>query len=191
MIWDDIGVIMTSLSWHRKLASFVGLQNWSFLNWPHHYYLMGYGLPMDSPHKGPVTQGFNIFFGVRMKKWLNKAPIAGDLRHHDVHVTSLWCIYQLILKMAISLWLIEMTFNPVNSLQSNVKPKIKQTLGGIRMNSALTTLPASGVAVLVAITPAGTVMNKLNSEEHGQFHDDVIKWKHFPRYWPFVRGILA
>ena len=21
------------------------------------------------------------------------------------------------------------------------------------------------------------------------FHDDVIKWKHFPRYWPFVRRI--
>ena len=21
------------------------------------------------------------------------------------------------------------------------------------------------------------------------FHDDVIKWKYFPRYWPFVRGI--
>ena len=20
-------------------------------------------------------------------------------------------------------------------------------------------------------------------------HDEVIKWKHFPRYWPFVRGI--
>ena len=20
-------------------------------------------------------------------------------------------------------------------------------------------------------------------------HDDVIKWRHFPRYWPFVRGI--
>ena len=23
----------------------------------------------------------------------------------------------------------------------------------------------------------------------GRDHDDVIKWKHFPRYWPFVRGI--
>ena len=23
----------------------------------------------------------------------------------------------------------------------------------------------------------------------GCWHDDVIKWKHFPRYWPFVRGI--
>ena len=22
-----------------------------------------------------------------------------------------------------------------------------------------------------------------------QTHDDVIKWKHFPHYWPFVRGI--
>ena len=22
-----------------------------------------------------------------------------------------------------------------------------------------------------------------------RFHDDVIKWKHFPRYWAFVRGI--
>ena len=22
-----------------------------------------------------------------------------------------------------------------------------------------------------------------------QYHDDVIKWKHFPRYWLFVRGI--
>ena len=25
--------------------------------------------------------------------------------------------------------------------------------------------------------------------KHEIFHDDVIKWKHFPRYWPFVRGI--
>ena len=23
----------------------------------------------------------------------------------------------------------------------------------------------------------------------GQLHDDVMKWKHFPRYWPFVWGI--
>ena len=24
---------------------------------------------------------------------------------------------------------------------------------------------------------------------HYYIHDDVIKWKHFPRYWPFVRGM--
>ena len=27
------------------------------------------------------------------------------------------------------------------------------------------------------------------STEFSDEHDDVIKWKHFPRYWPFVRGI--
>ena len=38
-------------------------------------------------------------------------------------------------------------------------------------------------------------MTSINDEElnqarsSGSSHDDVIKWKHFPRYWPFVRGI--
>ena len=27
------------------------------------------------------------------------------------------------------------------------------------------------------------------STPRGRNHDDVIKWKYFPRYWPFVRGI--
>ena len=29
----------------------------------------------------------------------------------------------------------------------------------------------------------------LRDNRLGFVHDDVIKWKHFPRYWPFVRGI--
>ena len=36
-------------------------------------------------------------------------------------------------------------------------------------------------------------INDLSKGEGGQMvaggHDDVIKWKHFPRNWPFVRGI--
>ena len=28
-----------------------------------------------------------------------------------------------------------------------------------------------------------------NFSSFGNTHDDVIKWKHFPRYWSFVRGI--
>ena len=27
------------------------------------------------------------------------------------------------------------------------------------------------------------------TQHHPCNHDDVIKWKHFPRHWPFVRGI--
>ena len=28
-----------------------------------------------------------------------------------------------------------------------------------------------------------------STAESRNYHDDVIKWKYFPRYWPFVRGI--
>ena len=31
------------------------------------------------------------------------------------------------------------------------------------------------------------IWSSITSEYH--WHDDVIKWKHFPRYWPFVRRI--
>ena len=31
--------------------------------------------------------------------------------------------------------------------------------------------------------------NEDKAVNHRPAHDDVIKWKHFPRYWPFVRGI--
>ena len=31
--------------------------------------------------------------------------------------------------------------------------------------------------------------NKMRAKYILSFHDDVIKWKHFPRYWTFVRGI--
>ena len=36
-----------------------------------------------------------------------------------------------------------------------------------------------------------TLDNKYNHNTKGtlSLHDDVIKWKSFPRYWPFVRGI--
>ena len=33
------------------------------------------------------------------------------------------------------------------------------------------------------------MINPLPTEEDVPNHDDVIKWKHFPRYWPFVREI--
>ena len=29
----------------------------------------------------------------------------------------------------------------------------------------------------------------VNGADDRFYHDDVIQWKHFPRYWPFVRGI--
>ena len=39
--------------------------------------------------------------------------------------------------------------------------------------------------------PYTTIVNHFPSLRHitEHKHEDVIKWKHFPRYWPFVRGI--
>ena len=32
-------------------------------------------------------------------------------------------------------------------------------------------------------------LSTVQARTTGSAHDDVIKWKHFPRNWPFVRGI--
>ena len=40
--------------------------------------------------------------------------------------------------------------------------------------------------VTVLHASAGTLMTNFRSR---MIHDDVIKWKHFPRDWPFLRGI--
>ena len=38
------------------------------------------------------------------------------------------------------------------------------------------------------VTNAALPYNLWHKRYH-RMHDDVIKWKHFPRYWPFVWGI--
>ena len=45
-------------------------------------------------------------------------------------------------------------------------------------------LPACGISFVCT-----TVVNQRKTDCNYQDHDDVIKWKHFSRYWPFVRGI--
>ena len=42
------------------------------------------------------------------------------------------------------------------------------------------------VVIMTVIVPA---VSALVASELVIMHDDVIKWKRFPRYWPFVRGI--
>ena len=52
-------------------------------------------------------------------------------------------------------------------------------------NSGLVTLHAFEYWVIVR---SGNSLHRLGANSNYQ-HDDVIKWKYFPRYWPFVRGI--
>ena len=41
----------------------------------------------DSPHKGPVMRSFDVSFSV---SGCSHNPVAGDMRRHDAHVTSLF-----------------------------------------------------------------------------------------------------
>ena len=41
----------------------------------------------------------------------------------------------------------------------------------------------------VTISFANNSTNSSTGKMDHRHHDDVIKWKHFPCYWPFVRGI--
>ena len=34
-----------------------------------------------------------------------------------------------------------------------------------------------------------TALHNMDTCQSVQFHDDVIKWKHFPRYWSLVHGV--
>ena len=45
---------------------------------------------------------------------------------------------------------------------------------------------SANIALMATMTPrmASATVSTVSAK-----HDDVIKWKHFPRYWPFVWGI--
>ena len=44
---------------------------------------------VDSAHKGPVMQSFDVFFIVSLNKLLNKQSSCGHMRPYDTHVISL------------------------------------------------------------------------------------------------------
>ena len=46
--------------------------------------------PVDSPHKGPVTRSFDVFFVVSLAKLLIKQ--SDDLGPHNAHATSMQCL---------------------------------------------------------------------------------------------------
>ena len=43
--------------------------------------------------------------------------------------------------------------------------------------------------VYIVELPEDILVALISTETLRYLHDDVIKWDHFPRYWPFVRGI--
>ena len=49
--------------------------------------------------------------------------------------------------------------------------------------------PCTSVTITMDFPLEGPRSVPFANQDISDLHDDVIKWRHFPRYWPFVRGI--
>ena len=59
----------------------------------------------------------------------------------------------------------------------------------IQANLDMLTRITCGICMFVSYVNPLDEVNTTADDALAPDHDDVIKWKHFPRYWPIVRGI--
>ena len=65
-----------------------------------------------------------------------------------------------------------------------------QLRGGVRVWGCQSRVASERRTKMLGLKIFGKLMICFTHLGHHLFiHDDVIKWKHLPRYWPFVRGI--
>ena len=72
------------------------------------------------------------------------------------------------------------------------KPRILQALSRFKdTNPSKINVDRSFHPIWLSLIKASSnpVLSHYTTRRHWHCHDDVVKWKHFPRYWPFVRGI--
>ena len=127
--------------------------------------------PVNSPHKGPVTRKMSPFDDVIMKPF----TINSVLIHRILSFLERFCSHLFKIKNG-------SIFN--SSHQSNHSHN--------KVISTNMFLPSKRNRM----TPKWAVHRRrevliwdIHLKHISILHDDVITWKHFPRYWPFVRGI--
>ena len=108
----------------------------------------------------------------RINGWVNTGE-AGDLKrhraHHDVTVMPSSLLRDFT-RSGVSAPVLPMrlhTSHMVIFTPSRTASKLRESLG----------------------QDAITLIEQSPTRRYSKWHDDVIKWKHFPRYWLFVRGI--
>ena len=123
--------------------------------------------PVNFPHKWPVTRKIFPFDDVIMKWKISCCTF--HIYHELAQSSCLKCSY--ICKI----------FN-IMPYVDNVQSYVTWSKGDIKYARMMLNLEGDWNAYIcepVALTIFGAWFS----------HDDAIKWKHFPRYWPFVRGI--
>ena len=119
--------------------------------------------PVNSPHKWPVTRKMYPLDDVIMKYLIGI---------HQIIWQSVCCMFRQVVP---------------DLLASDGESKymrhgiIQQTPRNVRTHRALSWY------FMIRYQPV--LVHAYHCASANSYHDDVIKWKHFLRYWPFVRGI--
>ena len=139
--------------------------------------------------------------------WTN-SWVAGDLKFHDTHVMSSYCkmvkpreacqfrdhFLKNFLVLFMNFIICKSGISYISTILSLSGKSNKLMSVCLTHESAVTFMFTRPVVISISMTPRLTAAENRafdsgSTNEEGAYHDDVIKWKHFPRYWPFVRGI--
>ena len=142
----------------------------------------------DFPSQRPVTRNSDVFFDLHLNKPLSKQS------------WGLW--FEMPLR---SLWRHCNAMNGNRSVQTANPPFGKLVAWVYHKEHTEFRLAAKGVCIskqhlllwCIILKPSWAEFvciyqkwcDAAERNPHFIVHDDVIKWKHFPRNWPFVRGI--
>ena len=183
-----------------RTARVINLPHDDVIKWKHftRYWPFVRGIhwsPVISPHKGQWRRVLMLsLIWAWINGWVNNGE-AGDLRRHRgrFDVTVMMDFTGLSIQYAVwHLLVIEICYASIN-LRACVRNYIPITLWNVitypypevRYNTPVSkTHPMASPRKCwpgLLSTRTARVINLP--------HDDVIKWKHFTRYWPFVRGI--
>ena len=154
--------------------------------------------PVNSPHKALM---FSLICAW-INGWVNSGE-AGDLRRHCTHydVTAILGIDQFC---PYTLWLPQWpwdnhmfftystpAFSKLLSYVDNYTFRGNFTcnnhIDGLEQDCSISI--ANAQKMILSAWWNSIETDELQSQRTLVAHDDVTKWKHFPRYWPFVRGI--
>ena len=143
-------------------------------------------LSINHPHKGPVTRKMFPFDNVFMGPFAENPLLTGSQKQR---YRSL--MYFLLLAWT-SFWtdiLLELCTQKVKRRHSNVTTTwLYRDLMKHCSKSAFAFLSIRS-SLDIIYSRVFWNLNKMVGVLQVIFHDNVIKWKHFPRYWPFVQGI--
>ena len=139
----------------------------------------GHHFPGDQRVKKNWYLCWCVYFTVWPGKVIRNSAIFIRYVFRSVKPMSFWCFFFMKYKTIFVLSIIYQKIDGTDSWNDstwNTKALLLYCIVSIRAADSLATQSASA-----SITMSLTCF----SWNHG----DVIKWKHFPRYWPFTRGI--